>query len=101
MQKVVLESALLLLLAVWLTGPAFILVDPWDSYPDSGDTITLLLAVVGCCIGALFCLALMVYRLLKSVATVFVLLLPSLSGETSLVFSHHRFSFGRLQALRI
>jgi hypothetical protein len=101
MQKAALQFALLLLLAVWLTGPVFALVDPLDSYPDTGDTITLLLAIVGSCIGILFCLVLMVYRLLKSASTVIISLLPRLSGETSPVLTPHRPPFGPLLALRI
>lgn len=101
MQKAVLQFALLLLLAVWLTGPVFALADPLDSYPDTGDTITLLLAIVGSCIGILSCLVLMVYRLLKSAATVVTLLLPRPAGKTSPVPIHHRLSFGPLLALRI
>ncbi len=73
MQKLILMSVLLLLLAIWLTGPAFSLSDPWDSYPDTGDTITLFLAVLGSCIGALFSLVLLVYPLLKSTLAGFII----------------------------
>ncbi len=101
MQKLMLVSALLLLLAVWLTGPAFTLSDPGDSYPDTGDTITLFLAVVGSCIGALFSLVLLIYPPLHSAAAGVVILLPRPASAFSLFPTPDPFWFGRPLFLRI
>jgi hypothetical protein len=101
MTKAILNFALLLLLAVWVAGPAFADVDPWDSYPDTGDTITLFLAVAGICLGAICCLALKVYQLFKPIVAAFVLLPPRLLCEICPVSPRHCFSLGPPQPLRI
>lgn len=101
MTKTILNSALFLLLAVWVAGPAFADVDPLDSYPDTGDAVTLILAVAGSCIGALYCLALKVYQLFKPIVAAFVLLPPRLLGEICPVSPHHCFSLDPPQPLRI
>jgi hypothetical protein len=101
MTKVILNSGLFLLLAVWVAGPAFADVDPWDSYPDTGDTIILLLAVAGSCVGALCCMAHEVYQLFRPIVAAFVLLPARLSGEVCPVCPRHYCSLGPPQPLRI
>ncbi len=101
MRMLILATVLFLLLSVWLTGPAFSLSDPWDSYPDTGDALTLFLAVLGSCIGALFSLVLLVYPLLKATIAGFVRPFPCLLSDfdaapSSYCFFPHRPFFLRI-----
>ncbi len=101
MRKPILGIVLFLLLAVWLTGPAFSLSDPWDSYPDTGDTITLFLAVLGSCIGALFSLVLLLYPLLRTILAGLVLPFPRQFSDCNAAPSPNGFFPHRSVLLRI
>ena len=50
-------AALLFLLCLWVLGPVFANVDPWDIFPDAGDNIILILTGLSACFGLLLCLA--------------------------------------------
>ena len=50
------------------SGVVQINVDPWDIFPDTGDNIILVLTVLTVSLGAILCLALLIFGLLKSAA---------------------------------
>lgn len=65
MKRNLVRIAVALALCVWLLGPAFENVDPWDIFPDTGDNIILILTALTVLLGAVLCLALLIAKCLQ------------------------------------
>ena len=78
MRSKLIPYVLVLLLGVWLGGPALENVDPWDIFPDTGDNIIVTLTAAAACLGAILCLALLISGLLQP-ASCAVWALPALA----------------------
>ncbi len=64
-QKKLVKIAFWLLIALFLGGPIFADIDPWDAFPDTGDTMLLALWTTALCLGAIILFALRIFGLLQ------------------------------------
>ena len=73
--------ALVLMLGVWLLGPVLENVDPWDMFPDTGDSILLTLTALAACFGGVLSLALLIALALTPLAAAAPILVPRAAAE--------------------
>jgi hypothetical protein len=101
MQQPAVRIALLFLLVIWVCGPALICVDPWDVFPDTGDSAIVFLAIVSLCMGAACSLTCLALSLLMRDAGARIPLPPSPLLQFSSITSRIRVPLLLLQPLRI
>ena len=101
MRRALIQFALLVILVVWLGGPVFENVYPWDIFPDSGDNLVLMLTAAAVCFGAMLSLALLICRFFKPAGTVHVFPAPSATAPGHRPLPFHSLSFPSPQPLRI
>jgi hypothetical protein len=53
-RSLLMRIAFLALLVLSLGGPVLSNIDPWDTFPDSGDTALFILGALALCLGAAF-----------------------------------------------
>jgi hypothetical protein len=101
MRRTAIEFTVMLLLCVGLCGPALQNVDPWDSFPDTGDSALLILAMAAMWFGMTLCLALLIPLLFKQARTPRCLLVSAQWARSLLVFLPTPIDFDSPQPLRI
>ncbi len=102
MQLIALRVALPFLPVMWICGPPLTCVDPWDAFPDTGDSVIVFLAIVSLCIGAACCLACLVLLLIMTAAKNERIAFPQfLSHTITQILSLDQVPSPLLQPLRI
>jgi hypothetical protein len=82
MRRTAIQITLVLLLGIGLCGPIFQNLDPWDSFPDTGDNFVLVLAAASVWFGLTLCVALLIPLLLQQARTARPLLVSALRLNT-------------------
>jgi len=91
----------LTLLVLFLGGPAIFGLDPWDAFPDSGDTALLVLCAAALCLGGALLLAGRSFRLFRRAALCAVRMLLHLSFASHPAAPVQNCPFRSLTPLRI
>ncbi len=101
MHRTAILLTVVLLLGVGLCGPAFQNVDPWDHFPDSGDSLVLILAMAGMWFGMTLCLALLIPLLFQQRRTARSVLVSAHFVYSDRMLSHAAGWFDSPLTLRI
>ena len=94
------KYALLSLLLLFVGSPAIISLDPWDAFPDSGDTAVFLLCAVALCLGISLLLT-RSFKILRRLTTFAVHTFPSIRLANNSKHSLQRSLMRTLMPLRI
>ncbi|HYK91254.1 MAG TPA: hypothetical protein VE398_20960 [Acidobacteriota bacterium] len=85
------KFALLILLVLSLGGPTIFSLDPWDAFPDGGDTAVFILFAAAVLLGATLILAARMLGALRgrAIRTAVTTALPSRMADLPTMFRHH------------